>query len=872
MRHDRQSWGGRPPQRPASSLFRSKLRAPERPPHHVRRPRLSRLLDDLVEAPITLVVAPAGAGKTSMLADWTDHTSMPTGWLSLDDTDRDSAQLWTGIVAALDGLVPGCGDGAAPLFRRPDLLLDAVGRLIDDLDAVDHPPAILVVDDLQLAGDDDVAESLATFLLHLPARLHVVLLSRREPRLPLDRLRARGQLREIRFAELRFSPDEAREMVSRLVPTLSADEVATAVVRAQGWAAGLHLGAIAARSAQARPDAGALPPESDLMVEDYVRHEVLGAEDPAVSQALSDLAVVDRTNPSLARALTGRDDADDLLLRAESRGLFVARVDASGWFGVHALVRDVLLADLGRRAPDRLAELHARAARWFEAAGQVPLALEHWLLAERPREALRLLAVTSADLYDSGREATIGRTIAAIPVRVATADLASMLDYAWCLVLVDRRRFLRAVDQLTWWAGRSPAPAPVLAARLTMLRSIAATALGDWVSAGELASRAIDDLGAGWWRDPLGRSGWNVVARAVALDERWDDTHDDLRDADLASSRDPERRLAFEATRALGETLAGRPAHAVRVAAGVRRSAAAAGTTILRAELAVAEALAHQELGDRTRAVGELLALADTPFDQVPYCRVLVLLALAEARADEGDLDAASDAFGQAERVVELDLPGRGSRAWLARAGIRLALAADQVEAARRWSDQLHDPFWSGVGEARVLLADGNRADAAAALEVVVPRCVRHEVVRDLLRSRAADDDAALKYATSAAELAAANAMVQSVATEGAEILDRLEHAAWQVPRGWLDRVRRAAAGMRGGQPLDAIHPVTLTQRERDVLRFLPSRLTLREIAAELYVSVNTVKFHLKVIYRKLGVRSRAEAAERARALTTIHR
>ncbi|HEY9409463.1 MAG TPA: LuxR C-terminal-related transcriptional regulator [Jiangellaceae bacterium] len=831
-------------------------------------------MDELVDAPITLVVAPAGAGKTSMLADWTDHTSMPTAWLSLDDTDRDGAQLWTGLVAALDGLVPGCGEGAAPLFRRPDKLLDAVGRLVDDLDADDHPPAILVVDDLQLADDDDVvAQSLALFLLHVPSRLHLVLLSRREPRLPLDRLRARGQLREIRFSELRFSPDEAREMVTRLVPTLSADQVATAVSRAQGWAAGLHLGAIAARTAQARPDAELPPRESDLMVEDYVRHEVLGAEDPALAAALSDIAVVDRINPSLARALTGRRDADALLEWAEARGLFVARVDASGWFGVHALVREVLLADLSRRAPDRLAELHARAARWFEEADEVPLALEHWLHAQLPREALRLLAAKNAELYDAGRATTITRTITAIPVRVATADFESMLDYAWCQVLVDRRRFLRAVDQLTWWADQSPAPTPVLAARLTMLRSIAATTKGDWAAGGELARRALDGLRAGWWRDPLGKFGWNLVARAAALDERWDDTHDDIRDADLGSSRDPERRLAFEGTRALGEALAGRPAHAVRVAAGVRRSAAGAGTTLLSAELAVAEALAHRELGDRSRAVGELLALVDAPLEPVPYCRVLALLDLAEAWADEGDLDAAHDAFGHAEGVVELDLPGRGGRTWLARTGIRLALAADQVEAARRWSNQLHDPFWGGVGEARVLLAEGNRVDAAAALEVAVPRCVRHEVVRDLLRSRATDDDAALKHAAAAAELAAANAMVQSVAAEGAAILDLVEHAAWQVPRGWLDRVRRAAAGVHGAEPPVGGPPhLALTRRERDVLRFLPSRLTIREIADELYVSVNTVKFHLKVIYRKLGVQSRAEAAERARAMTAISR
>jgi LuxR family maltose regulon positive regulatory protein len=697
----------------------------------------------------------------------------------------------------------------------------------------------------------------------------VILLSRREPNLPLDRLQARGQLREVRFAELKFSHGEACEMLSRLVPTLSENQINTIARHAAGWAAGLQLAGLAARSSRAHEPVEAPGISGGLLVDDYVWREVLAAEDMELVDALLDVAVADRIDPSLASALMGREDADKLLARAEARGLFVARLAPEGWFKVHSLVRSVLLAELGKRSPTRLTEQHARAARWLEAAGEVPAALEHWLLADRPRDALRLLAAEHAELYDTGREATIKRTIAGLPSGVGTADVESMLAYAWCHLLVDRRRFLELVDQATWWADRSP-PNETLRARLTMLQSIAATLNGAWLEAEPLAERALHDLGDAWWRDPLGRFGWNMAARTWALSESWSNRGDDVREAELALSRDPERRLSFEGTRALGEALAGRPADALRVAAGVRRATEVTNMTILRVELALAEAMAHRELGDRKWALPELIALTDAPAETMFHCRILATLELAQARLDEGDVDEARRVFRQAESLIETESFGPGGRNWLARVGTQLAVSAGQIDDARRWAGQVDDPFWRGASTARVHLAVGNRVDAVGALDRVVPRCVRHEVVLGLLRARAvADHEESTKHAIAAVELATVNGLLQTVASEGADAVELVERSAWRVSPQWLDRLRRAAAEgavrSQGGRA-DLVEP--LTERERDVLRFLASRLTVREIADELYLSVNTLKFHLKAIYRKLGVNSRAEAAEAARRMS----
>jgi LuxR family maltose regulon positive regulatory protein len=851
-------------------IFRAKLRPPTTGGHYVERPRLLRLLEELVEAPLTIVVAPAGTGKTSLLSAWTSGSGVPTAWLSLDETDCDPAQFWSGVVAALETVVPGCGARCRPRLRRRNGVGEAVAQLLVDLEDQQRATAVLVLDDLQLVDEDEtVAESLAQFALHLPMWLHVVLSSRREPKLPLGRLRARGHLGEMYYAELRFSHDEAIELVSRLLPSMPTDQMEAVAEQADGWAASLQLAAIANRSHAAQRAGDMRGVRAKVHVLDYVFHEVLAAEETALVEALMEVSVVDRVNPSLALALTLRRDVVDLLLHAEARGLFVYRLAPEGWFELHSLVRDALVSELSRRSPDRLAEQHSRAAQWFEAESEVAFAFEHYLLAGKPRSALRLLASNEALLYDSGRETTIRRAIAAIPDTVVTGDLEAMIDYAWCHLLVNRRRFLELVDQATWSASCWEIDHE-LNARVSMLQSVAAQVSCDWAEAARLARQVLVALGDSWWRDPLGRFGWNAVARDVALSERWDETGDEVRETGLSLKRDPQRRIAFEGTRALGLALAGRPVDALRVAGGVRHAADVGNMTILRAELAAAEALAHRELGDRPRAVTELEELVTAPAETMFYVRILSSVVLVEAFLDEGSIDSARRTFDEARNLVEGEGLGVGGRNWLARAGTLLALAEGDEVTARHWAGMLEDEFWAGIGIARIYLAEKDPPAALVALDTAEPRCVRHEVVLALLKARATQNRhvEAAKYTSTAIDLAASNGMLQTVASEGAEIVELVEAGAWRAPSHWMDRFRRAVTPVRTTRlknPVDLVEP--LTERELDVVRFLPSRLTVREIAGELYISQNTLKFHLKVIYRKLGVNSRAEASEVARRM-----
>jgi LuxR family transcriptional regulator, maltose regulon positive regulatory protein len=265
--------------------------------------------------------------------------------------------------------------------------------------------------------------------------------------------------------------------------------------------------------------------------------------------------------------------------------------------------------------------------------------------------------------------------------------------------------------------------------------------------------------------------------------------------------------------------------------------------------------------------MAELQVLSTAPAETMLFARILATLELAQAHLDENAVKTGLESLRQAESLVESESLGSDIRTYLARVATLILVTAGDVESARAWAAEVEDPFWGGVSSARVELAVGNRSSAYAALEGVVPRCLRHEVVLGLLKARVTENhEAAAKSVAMAIELAAGHGLMQTVASEGPAVLELVELGAWRAPASWMDRLRRAAAARSSAssQP-DLAEP--LTQRELDILRFLPSRLTLREIAAELYVSVNTLKFHLKVIYRKLGVNSRADAAAKAREL-----
>jgi LuxR family transcriptional regulator, maltose regulon positive regulatory protein len=848
-------------------MLTANLRPASDPDHYIRRHRLHDLMNESVRAPVTLIVAPAGSGKTSLLSNWTAELSSCSCWFSLDAADRDGQGLWSGVIGALESVLTSCGREIEPISAQPATVSDAIDLLLFELHSISTSTTILVIDDMHLIDDNDaVSASLTRFFQHLPNWLHLVLTSRRLPNLPIDRLRARGILREIHFAELQFSHREAAQVLTALVPDLDESQTTAIIDRSDGWAAGLTIGALASRQERALDKAMTSIPEADISTRDYVWHEVLSLEAPELIETLMDIAVVDRIDASLADALTGRSEAGELLLQAESRGLFISRVGSDGWFELHSLVRTALTDEMRLTDPSRLTEQHLRAARWYECGKEVVRACEHWLLADRPRECLRLLAATHRDLYDSGQLETIKGLVAAVPVDTAFADPYAMLEYAWCHLLIDRPRFIELVEQVEWWVARWGSD-DVLNSRLEMLKAIVSIISGRWTEAGDRALNALDAMGESWWHDPLGQYGWNVVARRIALTEAWDEGSSAVREIELALARNPTRRVVFEGTRALGQALAGRPIDSLRVAAAIRGSARTQQMGIVDTELSLAEALSHREIGDRSGALVELEDLASKPAGSMEYLRLLAVVELVQAQVDGKNIQDAQDLFALANSLVIENSLGVDARNCLARVGTRLELARDNIESARYWSAQVDDSFWGPVSTGRVLLASGYRKEALTDLAAAQARCPRHSVILQLLYARAVNRADAIDIAASAVECATQHGLLQVVVSEGAEVVDLIERTAWKTTSQWMERLRRAAVDGWRNDIMEAgrVPRELLTRREYDVLRFLPSRLSISEIAEELNISVNTLKFHLKVIYRKLGVRSRSDAAQIAR-------
>src|SRR5690348_10234895 len=412
-------------------LLATKLHVPGPRPGLVPRPRLLARLDEGLGRGLILVCGPAGYGKTVLLADWARRGEVPAAWLSLDAADNDPARFWHHAVAALDRARPGTGDRVAPLLGppAPSSFQGLVTALINDL-AADQ--ALLILDDYHLISARQVHESLAFLVEHRPAGICVVLASRSDPPLPLARLRARGQLTEIRAADLRFTPAEAGELLQHAASALPDASVAALAARTEGWAAGLQLAALSLRG---QDDAAAFVAAftgSHRYVLDYLAEEVLDGQDEQLRTFLLETSVLDRLSGPLCDAVTGREGSQALLEQTERAGLFLIPLDeVRGWWRYHHLFADLLRARLHQEQPGRLARLHRNAAAWCQEHGMADDAIGHAAAAGEVLWAARIIE-QHFDLVHriQGEAATIDRWLSVLPADVVRSRPRLLLAQA----------------------------------------------------------------------------------------------------------------------------------------------------------------------------------------------------------------------------------------------------------------------------------------------------------------------------------------------------------------------------------------------------------------------------------------------------------
>jgi LuxR family maltose regulon positive regulatory protein len=834
---------------PAASLSTTSGQAvPALPRALVRRPRLEARLADGERRQITLVAGLPGAGKTTLVASWLHAAGRPAAWLGLDGRHDEPGRLVRAVVRAL--AAAGALPDPAPAGRRSDAsLIDAAVEALGG-------PCVLVLDDAHELRSATALAGLRLLLDRAPPALSVVLCARADPPVALGRLRLAGRLGEIRNADLEFTRAEAADLLAAHGIDLRHDDVAALWRRTQGWAAGLRL---AAGALAGGGDPGELvrsAAATEAAVADYLLEEVLDRQDPGTQRFLLRTSVADRLTPELAAALAGDERAGERLDELERNGVFLADGTADGWYRYHALFADLLRAKLRRRHPDHVAVLHGRAADWLVAEGRPELAEPHARLA--------------------GDWALAGRLAA------------------------DR-----------WLAGvlgdREPPPDPVAGVAPDAVARTPALALA---AAAAACSRGDRDAAA-LHRTRLGAEGNEGTCRMVVdlvhgwafgADRRAHEAAGRLAVAtDPGPGVDASALRRFARLRSAGLDLD--DGHFDRSVTALNALADTPDGDWTRAEAAALVALVHAANGNLAAAgprTAAVLAGGDDDPDVHPTARLAAHLAAALGCAQRGEHRRALAHLRRAEAAGAVDAHLLDA----AHLALRAGLARSRRAAA-----------WLDSGTAAHPLA-GQALIACGALEVVDPQRrliavggaperevarARHELARGasdaayaascralagddpslhprtaveahtlgaVAATRSGRDGEAAERLGAALDLAASSGVRAPLLDHRVALAALLDRVASDAdPAGEvvevLDHLRRAPGG--GAAPVEP-----LTDREAAVLRHLPTLMSNAEIAEGLHLSINTVKTHLKAVYRKLGVDGRRAAVLRARELELI--
>jgi LuxR family maltose regulon positive regulatory protein len=869
-------------------------------PRLIDRGDLVAAVDRAAASRVTVISAPAGSGKTSLLRAWADRPgqSRRLALVQVQRDQQDAQQFWLAVLGAIRHSTGAYG--AEPPAATPDFNAPAMaGRVLSEL--ADAPGGItLVVDDLHELTSPEALAQLTRLLTDFPPQVHAILTTRHDVRLGLHRLRLAGELAEIRAADLRFSERETRELLAASGVALSEAGVALLHQRTEGWAAGLRLAAI---SLAGHPDPERFVAEfsgSERTVAEYLLAEMLDRQPPDVQDLLLRTSLLDRVNGELADLLTGRPGSERILLSLEEANAFVESLDPGRtWFRYHHLFADFLRLELRRRLSGQVPVLHLRAAGWFTVHGQVAEAVRHTQAAGDWPGAARLLADQSFSLTLDGQAQTMQALLRAFPpgadhpelalVRAAGDLVQGRLDEAAAHLAVaeayteaappDRRRRLGvAVALLQLWLARRRGD---LAGVVEQARFLASPVTGpsdeDIALGSDLRAVALVSLGA---------------AEAWALGLPDAERH--LREgADLA--------------REIGRPYLEVSALAQLGFASIFHGAALPKTrsfamTQLRCREAIALAERHG-WGAEPVIAPALMTLAGTmvflgEFDEGerwlrrteralqtdtgPDIRLLLHQTAGMLHASRGRHREALEEFGTAEylasrlegsQALESQVTG-----WLLATQARLGMTGEA-----RASLAALDEERAGSGEIRnalavICLAEGDPVAALAAVADVLDgtapvlgyvTVVEAHLLAGLAHRELGDQRAANQAAERALALAESDRLVLPFAMTGSagllEALPRHQTAHAALLADILDVLHGSSPAVRGQSALPPAEE--LSPGELRVLRYLPTNLSRPEIAGELSVSLNTVSTHLRSIYAKLSVRDRSSAVRRAREL-----
>ena len=892
----------------STPILTTKLYIPPVRPNAVPRQRLIARLSQGLHRKLTLIAAPAGFGKTTLLSEWAALCGRPAAWLSLDEGDSDPTRFLTYLVAALRTIVPTMGSGVLGVLQSPQLLpTEAILTvLLNDITAIPDP-FVLVLDDYHVVDATSIDTALTFLLEHLPPQMHLVIATREDPPLPLARFRARGHLTELRDTDLRFTPAEAAEFLNRVMGlNLSAEDIAALEERTEGWIAGLQLAAL---SVQGQQDATSFITSftgSSRFIIDYLAEEVLERQPEAVRAFLLRTSILERMCAPLCDAvLDGTSEAappvgsqqrissQAMLEKLERSNLFIVPLDNERrWYRYHHLFADLLRQRLHQRSAasprnerNGIAALHRCASQWYEDHGLEIEAFQHATAANDVARAERLIEGAGVPLHFRGAGAPVRNWLHSLPMTILDAKPSLWVTYA-------------SVSMMT---GQHTAVEEKLQAAEVVLHGAEA-----------------DDK----TRDLVGRIASLRATVAIIQHDPETIIAQSRRALEYLHTDNLPLRTAASYTLGYACQLQGDRAAASRAYAEVIASSQSFGASIY-------TTAATLGLGQLQEADNQLFLAAET------YQRVVVLagdpprpmageahLGLARIAYQWNDLDAAeqhgqqclhltqqmesADTFASYAvflarlRLAQADLLGAVAVLDAAEAFVRRHhfmfrmpdIAAAQVLVLLRQGDlvaaaHLAETHDLPICQARIHLAQG---DASAALAVLEPVRQQAEarawtderltvtVVEAVAHYMHGEADKAMHLLKDALALAKPGGFVRLFVDEGLPMARLLYKA---LARGSEPAyIRRLLAAFPVAEPEHAPSaPVSdpdsewvepLSTREREVLQLIAEGLSNQEIAARLYLSLHTVKVHARNIYAKLGAANRTQAVARGRALRIV--
>jgi LuxR family maltose regulon positive regulatory protein len=917
----------------ATSILATKLYIPPPRAQLVPRPRLIEQLNDGLHRKMTIITAPAGYGKTTMLSEWIPQSERCVTWISLDDGDNDPVRFWAYFIAALQKLDAEIGRDALALMRTPLLPpSEAILTLLLNEIAAFPDKFALVLDDYYVIDAKPVDKALTFLLEHLPPQMHLVIATREDPSLPLARLRARDQLTELRAADLRFTPGETAAFLNKVMGfNLSAEEVTSLDIRTEGWIVGLQLAALSMRGREdVHEFIRAFTGENRYIV-DYLIEEVLQRQSEGIRNFLLQTSILDWLSGPLCDAVTGQEEGNARLDALERGNFFVVPVDDKRhWYRYHHLFAEVLRLHLMAEQPDQVATLHRRASEWYEQNGSAADAIRHALTAEDFKRAADLVEMAVPAMRKSRQEATLLGWLKALPDELLRFRPVLSVHYAGALLLGgqlegaearlrDAERWLEPMADTGERPEASPAEMVVvdneefrrLPGAIAMYRSAIALAQGDVPATMKYARRVLDlvseddhllrgsaagFLGLAYWTRGDLESAHRSYAECMTRVQKAGHISDAigcaiaLADIRIAQGRLHEAMSTYERGLQL---------------ATERGTPVMLGTADMYVGMSELEC-EHNDLNAATQRLMRIQELGE--FTGLPQNRYRSRVAMARIREARGDLDGALELLDEAERLYVSDffpnvhpIAAIKTRMWVAQGKLGEALNWAREQGLSPDDKLSYLREFEHITLARILLAlyKSDHADRSilevmgllerllkaaeeggrtgSAIEILALQALAHQAQ--------GDSPTALMPLHRALKLAEPEGYVRTFLDEGPPMAQLLSEAvARGIMPGFIGKLLAVfVAEEQKSEGKSNLPPALpeghrggeslsepLSQRELEILRLIAQGLSNREISQRLFLALNTVKGHNQKIYSKLQVQSRTEAIARARELDLL--